>query len=212
APRVAATEGPRWIPRELLLGQVRVVLELPGWLDDVDAPAPLPPGELSAPDRGVESCAEVDVVHRPAGLEVRFASRDQQIAHREVRLRTVQVHARLVHLERHRLTQGVQATMLRHNSGDCTKPRTVLVLTFGATARRLRQCSGMSLELTTRRLEQLAIMPWLPRTGPVARRITHVTRPRPEFRHLSRRLRHRRSSDARRTVRPRRRPAARRGV
>jgi ABC-type sugar transport system permease subunit len=37
AQRLAASEGPRWIPRELLVGQVRVVLELPGWLDDVDA-------------------------------------------------------------------------------------------------------------------------------------------------------------------------------
>src|SRR4029450_4019442 len=145
APRVAATEGPRWIPRELLLGQVRVVLELPGWLDDVDAPAPLPPGELSAPDRGVESCAEVDVVHRPAGLEVRFASREQQIAHREVRLRTVQVHARLVHLERHRLTQGAPATMRRHTTAATARScAPSLVLTSGGPRRvacaSVREC------------------------------------------------------------------------
>jgi hypothetical protein len=41
AQRLAATEGLRWIPRERLVGQVRVVLERPGWLDDVDAPAAL---------------------------------------------------------------------------------------------------------------------------------------------------------------------------
>src|ERR671937_2015942 len=90
AQRLAATEGLRRIPRELLVGHVRVVLELPGWLDDVDAPAALTAGELGAPDRGVESCAEVDVVHHSASLEVRFAPRDQQIADREVCLRTVQ--------------------------------------------------------------------------------------------------------------------------
>jgi hypothetical protein len=39
---------------------------------------------FGAPDRGVESCAELDVVHHSAGLEVRFAPRDQQIADREV--------------------------------------------------------------------------------------------------------------------------------
>jgi len=49
AQRLAATEGLRWIPRELLVGQVRVVLERPGWLDDVDAPAALTAGELGAP-------------------------------------------------------------------------------------------------------------------------------------------------------------------
>src|SRR6476646_10694385 len=71
AERLAATEGLRWIPREPLVGQVRVVLVLPGRLDDVDAPAALAGGELGAPDRGVESGAEVDVVHHAAGLEVR---------------------------------------------------------------------------------------------------------------------------------------------
>jgi hypothetical protein len=44
--RLAATEGLRRIPRELLVGHVRVVLELPGGLDDVDASAALTAGEL----------------------------------------------------------------------------------------------------------------------------------------------------------------------
>ena len=90
AHRLAAAEGLRRIPRKLLVGQVRVVLELSGGLDDVDAPAALTAGELGAPDRGVERCCEVDVVHDPARFEVRFAPRNQQIAHREVGLRAVQ--------------------------------------------------------------------------------------------------------------------------
>src|ERR1041385_7220225 len=87
---LSATKGLRRIPRELLVGHVRVVLELPGWLDDVDAPAAFTAGELGAPDRGVERCGEVDVVHHPARLEVGFAPRDEQIAYREVSLRAVQ--------------------------------------------------------------------------------------------------------------------------
>src|ERR1700749_1070092 len=51
---LTATEGPGWIPRKLLVGQVRVVLELPGGLDDVDARAVLAAGQLGAPDGGVE--------------------------------------------------------------------------------------------------------------------------------------------------------------
>ena len=58
AQRLAASEGLRWIPRELLVGQVRVVLELPGWLDDIDASAALTAGELGAPDRSVESAVK----------------------------------------------------------------------------------------------------------------------------------------------------------
>lgn len=50
AQRFAATKGLRRIARELLVRQVRVVLELTGRLDDVDAPAALAAGELGAPD------------------------------------------------------------------------------------------------------------------------------------------------------------------
>src|SRR5689334_8868066 len=122
AKRLAGAKGVRWIPRKLLVGQVRVVLELPGRLDDVDAPTALTARELGAPDRGVESGGEVDVVHHAAGLEVRFAARYEQIAHSELRLRAVQEHALLVHLERHRLMQGAHATMLAtENSGDRTQ-------------------------------------------------------------------------------------------
>src|SRR5215472_8956305 len=84
-------------------------------------------GELGGPDRGVERCGEVDVVHHPARLEVRFAPRDEQIAHREVCLRAVQVHARLVGLERYGLTPGAHATMLASSNSSGTKPGTVLV-------------------------------------------------------------------------------------
>src|SRR6476620_7427470 len=53
AQRLAATEGLRWISWEPLVSQVRVVLERPGWLDDVDVPAALSDGELGPPDGGV---------------------------------------------------------------------------------------------------------------------------------------------------------------
>src|SRR6478672_9080443 len=112
AQRFAATEGLRWIPREFLVGDVGVVLELPSGLDDVDAPAAIAGGKFGTPNGGVESCAEVDVVHHSVCFEVRFATRDQQLAHRQVSLRTVQVHACLVHLERHRLTYNAHAPML----------------------------------------------------------------------------------------------------
>src|SRR6185436_21050513 len=112
AQRLAAAEGPRRVPRELLVGHVRVVLELTGGLDDVDAPAALAAGQLGAPDRGVEGRREVDVVHHPARFEVRFAPGNQQIASRQLRLRAVQVHARLVHLERYGLARGAHAAML----------------------------------------------------------------------------------------------------
>src|SRR5262245_8024312 len=103
--RLAATERLRRITGELLVGQVWVVLERPGWLDHEDPAATLTAGELGSPDGRVERCGEVDVVHDSAGLEVRFAPRNEQIADGEVCLRAVQIHARRVHLERHRLMQ-----------------------------------------------------------------------------------------------------------
>src|SRR6185437_4794751 len=114
---LAAAEGQGWIPRKLLVGQVRVVLEDPGGLDDVDAPAAFAARELGAPDRCVERSGEVDVVHHAARLEVRFAPRDKQIAHREVCLRAVEIHALLVRLEWHGLARGVHAAMLAPSEG-----------------------------------------------------------------------------------------------
>src|SRR4051812_43475129 len=113
AQRLAATEGLRRIPRELLVSHVRVILELSGRLYDVDAPGAVTAGELCPPDRGVERRGEVDVIHHPARFEVRFAPGNQQIADGEVCLRAVQVDARLVYLERHGLPRGAHATMLR---------------------------------------------------------------------------------------------------
>src|SRR5580765_6778953 len=123
AQRLAAAKGLRWIPGELLVGDIGVVLELAHRLDDVDASPALTGGELGAPDRGVESCAEVDVVHHSAGLKVRLLPGHQQLAYREVCLCSVEVHARLVHLERHRLTQGAHPAMLATGSSSGCQQR-----------------------------------------------------------------------------------------
>src|SRR5262245_25948060 len=122
AQRLAATERLRWIPRELLVGDIGVVLELAHRLDDVDAPTALTGGELGAPDRGVKSCAEVDVVHHSAGLKVRLLPGHQQLAYCEVCLCSVEVHARLVHLEGHRLPQVAHAAMLATSSSGGVGP------------------------------------------------------------------------------------------
>src|SRR5437764_2311066 len=103
AHRLAATERLRGIPRKPLVGHVRIVLERTHRLDDVDSPASYTRGEFGSPGRGVERRGEVDVVHNPADFEVRLAPRDQHLAHRQVRLGAVQVHARLVYLEGNRL-------------------------------------------------------------------------------------------------------------
>jgi hypothetical protein len=55
---LTATEGLCRIP-ELLILHLRVVLEVPGRLDDVDAPAVLIAGELGSPDRGGD-CQKVE--------------------------------------------------------------------------------------------------------------------------------------------------------
>ena len=49
-----ATEGLGWIPRKLLVGQVRVVLEVAAGLDDVDARAAVAAGS-SAPQTAASS-------------------------------------------------------------------------------------------------------------------------------------------------------------
>ena len=58
--RVAGTVGTGRVAGEALVGEVGVVLEGAGRLDDVDPLAPLPLRQLAAPDRGVERGGEVD--------------------------------------------------------------------------------------------------------------------------------------------------------
>ena len=99
---LGAAEGVRRVPRELLVGQARVVLEGACRLDDVDAPAPLAGGQLGALDGGIERRRELDVAHYPALLEVRQAAGDEQVACGEVGLGVMEVDAGIVGLERHR--------------------------------------------------------------------------------------------------------------
>ena len=54
--------GPRRVTRELLVGQVRVVLQLAVDLDDVDAARAVATSELGAPRRGVEGSGDVYVI------------------------------------------------------------------------------------------------------------------------------------------------------
>ena len=62
AQRLAAAERLRRIPGEPLVGDIGVVFESAGRIDDVDPPAALTRSELGAPNRGVECRGEVDVV------------------------------------------------------------------------------------------------------------------------------------------------------
>ena len=52
--RLAGAVGPGDVAGELLVGEVGVVLERTGRLDEVDAPAVRAEGQLGAPDGGVE--------------------------------------------------------------------------------------------------------------------------------------------------------------
>src|SRR6516162_2049269 len=63
---LAAAKRLRRIPRELLVGEIGVVFEVAGRLDDVDSPGALTSGEFGSPGRGVEGGGEVDVVHHSA--------------------------------------------------------------------------------------------------------------------------------------------------
>ena len=133
-------------PGNFLSVTLGVVLEVAHRLDDVDAPTALTGRELGAPDRGVESCAEVDVVHHSAGLKVRLLPGHQQLAYREVCLCSVEVHARLVHLERHRLTQGGHPAMLATSTSradsDASRKAAPAGLILWGRVRRLRQTAS----------------------------------------------------------------------
>ena len=78
AERFAGAVGLGRVAGKFLVGEVRVVLERTGRLDDVDAFTTVAPGQLAAPDRGVQRCGEVDVVHHPAGRRAASAARDHQ--------------------------------------------------------------------------------------------------------------------------------------
>src|SRR5680860_693503 len=122
AQRLAAAEGLRRVPGELLVSDVGVVFESACRLDDVYPPAPLTRSELGAPDRGVEGCSEVHVVHHPVLLEVRLPARHQHLAHCEVRLRAVQVDTGSVDLEGHRLTRRAHAPTIVADTGRTGLP------------------------------------------------------------------------------------------
>ncbi len=120
AERLATTKRLRRVSREFLVGEVRVVFEVACRLDDANSRAAFTTGEFGSPGRGVECGAEVDIVHHPTLFDVGLTAGDQQLTWGGVRLGSVQVHARFVHLERHRLplvAQDSDATK-RHREGD----------------------------------------------------------------------------------------------
>ncbi len=59
--RIAGAVRLRRIARELLVGQVGIVLERAGRLDDVDPPSPLARRQLGAPDGGIQGGGQVDI-------------------------------------------------------------------------------------------------------------------------------------------------------
>jgi hypothetical protein len=80
AERCARAKGSRRVARELLVGEVRVVLDRPGRLDDVDPSAPFADRELGAPGRGVERLGQVDELRVASLAKVRSATGLDQLA------------------------------------------------------------------------------------------------------------------------------------
>src|SRR5262245_39978160 len=87
AERRARTIRQGRIARESLVGQVRIVFDLTGGLDDVDAAAAVADREFGAPGRGFERRAEVHELRVAALAVVRRAPRFDEIADLQVRLR-----------------------------------------------------------------------------------------------------------------------------
>src|SRR5262245_22298056 len=61
AQRVDGAVRLRGVAGEFLVGQVGIVLERAGWLDDINAPTPVAHGELRAPDGRIQGSRQVDV-------------------------------------------------------------------------------------------------------------------------------------------------------
>src|SRR6476661_4091785 len=85
AQRIAGAVGRGNVAREFLVGEVGVVIERTGWLDDVDAAAALSPRELRAPGRGLQRGAEIDVL-QPALDEIAAVAGPDEVADGEVGL------------------------------------------------------------------------------------------------------------------------------
>ena len=83
AERLARAVGLGRIAGEALVGEVRIVLERPGRLDDIDALTALTLGQLAPPDRRIERAGEVDPRQLAVGVVGGEAGREK-VAHGEV--------------------------------------------------------------------------------------------------------------------------------
>jgi len=92
--RRARAIGPRRVARELLVGEVRVILDRPGRLDDVDPPRPVADRELGAPRRGVERGGQVHERRGPSLTVVRGAPHLDRVTGRQGGLGAVEVARR----------------------------------------------------------------------------------------------------------------------
>jgi hypothetical protein len=80
AERIAAAVAAGGVAGEFAVGEVRVVFQRAGGLDDVDAAGPVALGQLRAPDGGVQGGAQVDVGRRLPLAVVGGVARADQVA------------------------------------------------------------------------------------------------------------------------------------
>lgn len=81
---------PRGIARELLVGDVGIVLELPGRFHLVDARGAVAGGKFGGEARAVAQCGEVDVVHHDFRPVIGPESRGELVAHLQIGFRAME--------------------------------------------------------------------------------------------------------------------------
>jgi hypothetical protein len=118
---------PGRVSRKFLVGHVRIVLELSGRLDDVDARYAVTGRKLSSETGTVGKRSEIDVIHHDVGTIVRPEARAKEITDPEIGFRAVIVRPlveRLTHgnilendTKQQRSTSDGEPSLLEHPRG-----------------------------------------------------------------------------------------------